>query len=144
MSPRLTSLAAGAALAAAVTLGWSLGRSGDRPAPGTSSAAGTRGARALAPPTARPSSPALAPTPAPGPAGAATPELSAILALVPAELGAGLEAADLEWVRHEAAGYLAARDLSPDQHRQLVRQLAATRQFDVLERQEPMAPQEQP
>ena len=76
------------------------------------------------------------PTAPTAPAGTPTP--------LPEELVAGLEPADVDWVSSEAARYQSARALPPEQYRELVRQLVMVRQFDVVERQEPMAPQEQP
>lgn len=114
MSPRSLALAAGPAVAAVFLL-WNLRHSPDSQHPPDGSPPADQ--RAGAPP------PTLVEPPA-------------ALSELPPE--------DAEWVLAEAARYQAARDLSAEDHQRLVQQLASIRQFAVIERQDPLAPQEQP
>ncbi len=116
MSPRSLALAAGPVVAA-VFLIWNLRQSPDSQRPPESSPPTTQHAGAPPPP------PTLVEPPR-------------VLPELPRE--------DAEWVLAEAARYQAARDLSAEDHQRLVQQLASIRQFEVIERQEPLAPQDQP
>lgn len=90
------------------------------------------------------SSPVVTPSPSsPAPLVGSHPAAAAQLA-IPTDLAAGLEPSDLAWVQRETERYRAARGLSSEQTQEVARQLAMLRQFDVLERQEPLAAQEVP